>query len=119
MPKQAIRKICILMFLFLFLFSFALPASAITEDEVQKQVDTQSREAVTGQGGNPLTRMAFNSFWAQGGNFANGIIGTVAQGNIARTGSITGQPAADAASSYMGWLSRRFGLTAGPHRKFS
>lgn len=207
MPKQASRKICILMFVFLLLFSFALPASAITEDEVQKQVDTQGREAVTGnvfiwflcavgflkvsqrmdsllsslgisvghtggnmlgeamiaaraigaatgrhfsgaggssggssgggggsgsggrtgflsgglvgavgrqvtksavnaatgQGGNPLTRMAFNSSLAQGGNFANGIIGTVAQGNIARTGSITGQPANDAVSSYMGF----------------
>lgn len=48
MPKRAIRKICILMFLFIFTFSFALPASAITEEEVQKQVDTQGREAVTG-----------------------------------------------------------------------
>lgn len=194
MPKRAIRKICILMFLFIFTFSFVLPASAITEEEVQKQVDTQGREAVTGnvfiwflcavgflkvsqrmdsllsslgisvghtggnmlgeamiaartigaatgrhfhgfgggsggssgggggsgsgggtgflsgglvgavgrqvtksavnaatgQGGNPLTRMAFNSSLAQGGNFANGIIGAVARGNIARTGSITG-----------------------------
>lgn len=210
MPKRAIRKICILMFLFIFTFSFALPASAITEEEVQKQVDTQGREAVTGnvfiwflcavgflkvsqrmdsllsslgisvghtggnmlgeamiaaraigaatgrhfhgfgggsggssgggggsgsgsgtgflsgglvgavgrqvtksavnaatgQGGNPLTRMAFNSSLAQGGNFANGIIGAVARGNIAHTGSITGQPAADAASSYMGYTDR-------------
>mgnify|MGYP006866784013 CR=1 FL=1 len=48
MPKRAIRKICILMFLFIFTFSFALPASAITEEELQKQVDTQGREAVTG-----------------------------------------------------------------------
>ena len=48
MPKRAFGKICVLIFLFIFLFAFALPASAITEEEVQKQVDAQGREAVTG-----------------------------------------------------------------------
>lgn len=70
---------------------------------VSRQVTKSAVNAATGQGGNPLTRMAFNTSLAQGGTFANGIIGAVAQGNIARSGSITGQSAADAVSSYMGF----------------
>ena len=39
---------------------------------------------------------------ASGGKFANDVIGTVARGDIRSTGSITGDPAAQSLSSYMG-----------------
>lgn len=39
----------------------------------------------------------------KGGDFANGVIGTVATGNIASAGSITGEKAVQALHSYMGY----------------
>jgi len=45
----------------------------------------------------------FNSSIHKGGDFANNVIGTVAQGSISSVGSITGQKAADALQSYMGY----------------
>lgn len=45
----------------------------------------------------------FNSSVHKGGDFANNVIGTVAQGSISSVGSITGQKAAEALQSYMGY----------------
>ena len=39
----------------------------------------------------------------KGGDFANNVIGTVATGNIASVGSMTGEKAAQALHSYMGY----------------
>lgn len=45
----------------------------------------------------------YSSSVSKGGNFANNVISTVATGNIAAQGSITGERAAEALSSYMGY----------------
>jgi hypothetical protein len=45
----------------------------------------------------------FNSSVQKGSDFANNVIGTVAQGSISSAGSITGQKAAEALHSYMGY----------------
>ena len=45
----------------------------------------------------------YTSSVTKGGNFANSVIGTVATGNIASTYSMTGEKAAQALHSYMGY----------------
>ncbi len=45
----------------------------------------------------------YGSSVAKGGSFANNVIGSVATGNIATIGSITGEKAAEAMNSYMGY----------------
>ena len=57
----------------------------------------------TGNKEGGLSGKAFTSSMNKGGGFANRVIGTVATGNIATTGSMTGEKAASALSSYMGY----------------
>ncbi len=45
----------------------------------------------------------YGSSVAKGGSFANSVIGSVATGNIASMGTITGEKAAEAMNSYMGY----------------
>lgn len=54
---------------------------------------------------------------ANGGKFANSVIGSVATGNIASTGSITGAKATEALTSYMGYAAMEEGAKNIP--KFS
>lgn len=67
--------------------------------------DTKSSGGIGGIGGNfPRSvggHMYTNSL-SRGGDFANNVIGSVATGNIASAGSISGEKAADALQSYMG-----------------
>lgn len=67
-----------------------------------RQFNKGAVHSATNQGGNVISKNAFQNSMAKGGNFANGVIGTVAKGNISRMGSITGQTASDAMTSYMG-----------------
>ena len=57
----------------------------------------------TGSKDGGLSGKAFASSMSKGGGFANRVIGTVATGNISTTGSMTGEKAASALSSYMGY----------------
>lgn len=57
----------------------------------------------TGSGGGGLGGKAFASSMSKGGGFANRVIGTVATGNISTTGSMTGEKASAALSSYLGY----------------
>lgn len=57
----------------------------------------------TGNGGGGLGGKAFASSMSKGGGFANRVIGTVATGNISSTGSMTGEKASAALSSYLGY----------------
>lgn len=59
---------------------------------------------MTGHGSNPISRKAFESSVRRGGDFANGVTGAVAKGNISHTGSMTGAQAAQALISYMGQI---------------
>jgi hypothetical protein len=69
---------------------------------VSRQWGKSSASAATNQGGNPITRSAFQSSMSKGGSFANSIISSVAQGDIRQIGSITGSTADTALTSYMG-----------------
>lgn len=64
---------------------------------------TQSAmNTVTGAASNPISRHAFDASLKKGGDFANSVIGAVAQGSIQYTGTMKGSQAAEALSSFLG-----------------
>ena len=67
-----------------------------------RQFSKGAVQNVTGQGNGGIGGKMFASSMAKGGDFANNVIGSVAKGNMASTGSITGATAASALTSYMG-----------------
>jgi len=67
-----------------------------------RQFTKSATYSATNQGGNVLTRNAFQTSMAKGGDFANSIISNVAQGNINQMGTISGETANQAVVSYMG-----------------
>ena len=69
---------------------------------VSRKFSQGAAASATGQGGNFVSRKAFDSSLAKGGAFANGVISSVAKGNIAKTGTITGDTAVKALQSYIG-----------------
>ena len=69
---------------------------------VSRQFNKSAISSATNQGGNAVTRNAFQSSMAKGGNYANNIISSVAKGDINQMGSITGDTASKAMLSYMG-----------------
>ena len=56
----------------------------------------------------------YTSSVSKGGNFGNGVIGSVAAGNIAQMGTITGDKAVDALHSYMGHAALEAGAESIP-----
>ena len=71
----------------------------------------------TGNGSGGLGGKAFASSMNKGGGFANRVIGSVATGNISTTGSMTGEKASAALSSYLGYTA--LGEDAGDIPSFS
>ena len=70
---------------------------------VGRHIDKSAVANATGNGGGIVGSKAFQSSLAKNGDYANDIIGQVAKGNISKNGSITGDNAAAALSSYMGF----------------
>lgn len=70
---------------------------------VSRSFQNHAVKNATGSKDGGLSGKAFASSMSKGGGFANRVIGTVATGNIATTGSMTGEKAASALSSYMGY----------------
>lgn len=73
---------------------------------VGRSFSKSAMSGVTGQGGNVISKKAFQSSMAKGGAFANNVIGSVAKGNISQSGTITGDIASDALVSYMGYTGK-------------
>ena len=73
---------------------------------VSRQFNKSAVSTATNQGGNIVTKSAFQSSMAKGGSFANSVISTVAKGNISNMGSITGDTASQAMTSYMGYVGK-------------
>lgn len=70
---------------------------------VSRKVTNTAIGNANGSKSGGLGGMAFNSSLGKGGGFANSVIGKIATGNIASTGSISGENAADSLMSYMGY----------------
>jgi len=80
---------------------------------VSRQFQNNAIGSATGTGGNFLSNQAFNSSLKKDGAFANGVIGAVAKGNISQIGSITGDKAPAALSSYLGFGKNGAGAPVG------
>jgi len=78
---------------------------------VGRMVNRSATANATGKGDGLVGSAAFNSSLNAGGDYANSIIGQVANGNMARDGSITGDTAVSALNSYLG--NAGTGATAG------
>lgn len=70
---------------------------------VGRNITNSAVKNATDNGSGGLGGKAFASSMSKGGSFANRAIGTVATGNISSMGSMTGEKAAAALSSYMGY----------------
>ena len=70
---------------------------------VSRKFTNNAMKNATGNKNGGLSGAAFNSSMNKGGNFANRIIGNVATGNTATSGTISGKKASDALMSYLGY----------------
>ena len=70
---------------------------------VSRSFQNSAVKNATGSKEGGLGGKAFASSLEKGGGFANRVIGTVATGNISTTGSMTGENASAALSSYLGY----------------
>ena len=70
---------------------------------VSRSFQNSAVKNATGSKEGGLGGRAFASSLEKGGGFANRVIGTVATGNISTTGSMTGEKASAALSSYLGY----------------
>ena len=70
---------------------------------VSRKVTNTAINNANGSKSGGLGGMAFNSSLGKGGGFANCVIGKIATGSIASTGTISGEKAADSLMSYMGY----------------
>ncbi|MCL2773575.1 MAG: hypothetical protein FWD71_09525, partial [Oscillospiraceae bacterium] len=73
---------------------------------VSRSFNRGAMKNATGESGGGLGGKMFASSIEKGGEFANSIIGSVAQGSITSTGMITGENAIKAINSYLGYTSQ-------------
>lgn len=84
---------------------------------VSRNVTNTAVKNANGSKNGGLGGMAFNSSLNKGGGFANSVIGKIATGNIASTGTISGENAAESLMSYMGYTA--FGGDSSENPSFS
>lgn len=70
---------------------------------VSRNVTNTAVKNANGSKSGGLGGAVFNSSLNKGGGFANSVIGKIATGNIASTGTISGENAAESLMSYMGY----------------
>lgn len=70
---------------------------------VSRRVERGAAQSATGSGSGGVGGMAYQSSVSRGGSFANRVIGNIATGNIAYSGSISGVNASAALMSYLGY----------------
>ncbi len=71
---------------------------------VGRTTERHAAGSVTNRQNHSISQKIYNSSVAKGGDFANTVIGAVAKGNTARDGTITGDRAAEAMTSYFGYV---------------
>ena len=70
---------------------------------VGRTTERNAASSVTNQQTHSISQKMYNSSVQKGGEFANTVIGAVAKGDIKEQGSITGDRAAEAMTSYFGY----------------
>ena len=73
---------------------------------VGRTAERNAASSVTNQSSRTLSQKLYNSSVQKGGDFANTVIGAVAKGNISEHGTITGDRAAEAMTSYFGHVGK-------------
>lgn len=73
---------------------------------VGRTTERHAASSVTNQQNYTISQRLYNSSVQRGGDFANTVIGAVAKGNIKEQGSITGDRAAEAMTSYFGYAGK-------------
>jgi len=73
---------------------------------VGRTTERNAASSVTNQQTHSISQKMYNSSVQKGGEFANTVIGAVAKGNIKEQGSITGERAAEAMTSYFGYTGK-------------
>ena len=68
-----------------------------------RTTERHAASSVTNQQSHTISQKLYNSSVQKGGDFANTVIGAVAKGSIKEQGSITGDRAAEAMTSYFGY----------------
>lgn len=74
---------------------------------VGRQFGNGAVKQATGQSSGGLGGKMFTSSMEKGGNFANGVISSVAKGSVTATGTMTGATAVKALHSYMGYTGQK------------
>lgn len=73
---------------------------------VGRHITQSAVNTMTGHTSNPISRKIYESSLNKGGAFANNITAAIAQGSMNMTGSMQGEQAAKALSSYMGHIGK-------------
>lgn len=73
---------------------------------VGRHITQSTVNTMTGHTSNPISRKIYESSLNKGGAFANNITAAIAQGSMNMTGSMQGEQAAKALSSYMGHVGK-------------
>ena len=70
---------------------------------VSRSIERGAAQSATGNGAGGIGGMACNSSVSKGGGFANQVIGKIATGKVASSGTISGENASKALMSYLGY----------------
>ena len=73
---------------------------------VGRTTERDAASSVTNQQTHSISQKMYNSSVQKGGEFANTVIGAVAKGDITSQGTITGERAAEAMTSYFGYTGK-------------
>jgi hypothetical protein len=73
---------------------------------VGRTTERHAASSVTNQQSHTISQKLYNSSVQKGGDFANTVIGAVAKGSIRDQGTITGERAAEAMTSYFGYTGK-------------
>ena len=73
---------------------------------VGRTTERHAASSVTNQQSHTISQKLYNSSVQKGGDFANTVIGAVAKGSIKDQGTITGERAAEAMTSYFGYTGK-------------
>ncbi len=74
---------------------------------VGRTTERHAASSVTNQQNHTISQSLYDSSVAKGGDFANTVIGAVAKGSISHEGTITGDRAAEAMTSYFGYTGKQ------------
>lgn len=74
---------------------------------VSRTSHNHAASSITNQQNHPISQRLYNNSVQRGGDYANTVIGAVAKGNVNAQGTITGERASEAMTSYFGYTGQK------------